>query len=115
MSTNEVLVTRSRYRGDDYPWGFTITRKSTGAAIDISSWSFICTFNTERDPEDATNQQFTSNGLITDGINGQMEIPFVGNTLPVADLFYDIQATDDNSRIRTIEKGQCTIWQDISK
>lgn len=116
MSTTEILVTRTRYRGDDYPWNFTLTRKSDGSAIDISGWTFRCTFNTERDPEDITNQQFQSTGVfITDGLDGGLSIPFVGNTLPVGDLYYDIEATDDSSRVRTIEKGTVTIWQDISK
>ena len=116
MSTTEILVTRTRYRGDDYPWDFTLTRKSTGAVIDISGWSFLCTFNTERDPEDETNQQFQSIGtLITDGTDGGLRIGFVGNTLPVGDLYYDVQATDDSGRIRTIEKGTVTIWQDVTK
>lgn len=116
MSSSETLVTRTRYRGDDYPWDFTITRKSTGAIIDISLWSFTATFNSERDPEDVTNQQFVSTGVfITDGTDGGLRVPFVGNTLPVGDLYYDVSAVDSDSRIRTIEKGQVTIFQDIGK
>lgn len=116
MSTTEILVTRARYRGDDYPWDFTITRKSTGAVIDVSGWAITATFNTERDPEDLTNQQFQSVGtFITDGTDGGIRIPFVGNTLPVGDLYYDILALDDSSRRRTIEKGQVTIWQNVNK
>ena len=105
----------SRYRGDTK----RIVKRVVDAdknAVDITSWSAVLTVNSEENPADATNQieEITATilGAATDG-----RFSFVpsGTADVVGTSYYDIQVTDNNGEVDTMEKGEWIVVQDISK
>lgn len=94
--------------------GFTI-KDSAGVAIDISTFSFIMTVNSEKSPTDLTNEQFTISGTIVDGPNGKVSFePLTSDTdITPGKYFYDIEQTD-GSEVKTLVKGVVTITQGIT-
>ena len=103
-------------RGDSDAKGFVI-QDSNGVAIDITGFSFKLTVNSERDPTDQVNEQFTITGVIGVAANGTVSFaPTVTDTdITPGTYFYDIEQTDVSSRIKTIIKGRAKIIQDITK
>lgn len=102
-------------RDDADPRVFTI-KDDAGAVIDISTWTFTLTVNSEKDPTDVTGQQFTIAGaLVTDGTDGKVSFtPAPGDTdITPNKYFYDIQRNTPSKK--TLIKGQCIILQDITK
>ena len=106
----------SRFRGDTHPAEFAI-RDTAGAAIDLTGWTaFLLTVNSERNPLDATNELAQIGGTITDAAGGLVEFPGTAlGTLPAGVVWYDVQATDAASSVRTVSKGRLRVDQDITK
>ncbi len=103
-------------RGDSDAKGFII-QDSNGVAIDITGFSFQMTVNTEKDPTDQVNEQFTIVGVIGVATDGTVSFaPTVTDTdITPGIYFYDIEQTDAASRIKTVIKGKVSIIQDITK
>jgi hypothetical protein len=103
-------------RGDSDAKGF-IVQDENGVAVDISGFSFKMTVNSEKDPTDQTNEQFTITGVIGVAANG--EVSFAPTTVDTditpTIYFYDIEQTDGSGAIKTLIKGKCKIIQDITK
>lgn len=103
-------------RGDSDAKGFVI-QDSNGDPIDISGFSFKLTVNSEKDPVDQTNEQFTINGVI--GVAASGTVSFAPTTVDTditpGIYFYDIEQTDGSGAIKTVIKGKCRIIQDITK
>lgn len=109
----------TRKRGDTYADEWEVTSETTGAAIDITGYTFLLTVDPEKAPEDDTNNLFQITGVITDAENGLVE--FAPSSVQADNLgsyFYDIQMIDDTSptpRKRTIDSGKYKFVQDITK
>ena len=103
-------------RGDSSAKGFTV-QDSNEVAIDITGFTFKLTINSEKDPTDTTNQQFTITGAITDATAGKVAFsPTTTDTDITPDTyFYDIEQTDDGGAVSTLIIGKCLIVQDITK
>ena len=115
--TKEEAVYICWARGDDDPKTFTI-RDSTGAAIDISSWTLSMAVNTDKDPANTTNEIFRVSGVfVTDGTDGKISF-----TPPAASLdsvtapgsaFYDVQRITPSKK--TLIKSKVLFVMDIDK
>lgn len=106
----------TRKRGDTYADQFTIKSETTGAAIDITGYSFLLTVDPAKTPADATNNLFQLTGTITDGANGVVEFaPNATQADNVGSYYYDVQLTDGAGRIRTFDSGKYKFVQDVTK
>ena len=114
--TSDATKTICWGRGDSNAKGF-VRQDSVGIAIDVSGFSFKLTVNSEKDPADTTNQQFTIAGVLVDAVNGQISFaPSITDTDITPDTyFYDIEQTDAGGGIATLIIGKCLIVQDITK
>ncbi len=103
-------------RGDSDAKGFVI-QDSAGVAIDITGFSFKMTVNSDRDPADQINEQFTIVGIIGDATNGLVSFAptTVDTDITPGIYFYDIEQTDGSGAIKTVIKGRAKIIQDITK
>ncbi len=103
-------------RGDSDSKGFVV-QDSTGAAVDITGFSFKLTVNSEKDPTTVSNQQFTVVGAITDALSGKVAFSpsIVDTDIAPGTYFYDIEQTDGSGKISTLIIGKCIIIQDITK
>ena len=104
-----------RVRGDDFP--FTLIIKVGGVALNITSFTFLLTVDTRRDPPDTTTQVFQATGVITDGPNGKVTFSLTApQAATLAGVYYwDLQGTDGAAKKRTYAKGKYTVIQDITK
>ena len=104
-------------RGDNDPRVFTI-RDSSGAAVDISTWTLSMAVNTEKDPTTTTNEIFSVAGVfVTDGTDGQISFTPPANSLDNVTAgqkaFYDINRLTPS--IKTLVKGSVTFIMDVDK
>lgn len=106
----------SRFRGDTHPAEFSI-QDPAGAPVDLTGWTaFLLTVNAERNPVDATGELAQIGGTITDSAGGIVEFPGTAlGTLDAGVVWYDVQATDAATAIRTVSKGRLRVDQDITK
>ena len=105
-----------RFRGDTAADEWTI-KNAAGTAIDLAGFSFVMTVNTLENPPDNVTELYSIVGGITDAINGVVEFaPLLASVdQKPATYYYDVQMTDTGGRIKTIDKGQYTYTQDVSK
>ncbi len=103
-------------RGDSDAKGFAV-QDSDGVAVDITGFSFKMTVNSERNPADQVNEQFTITGVIGSGVGGLVSFaPSVSDTdITPGTYFYDVEQTDVGGLIKTLIKGKALIVQDITK
>lgn len=106
----------SRYRGDTIPDEFTVT-DSSGAAVNITGFTFRMTLDELSNPPDATTKLVEIVGVITDAANGVVEFAWSALNADQAPggYYYDIEMTDALSRVQTLTIGRYTFVQDISK
>ena len=107
----------TRKRGDTYAEEKEVISATTGLPMNISGYSFLLTVDPAEKPTDDANNVFQVTGVITDATNGLVEFapsPAQADRYPGV-YFYDIQMTDGDGRIRTIETGKYTVEQDITK
>lgn len=105
------------YRGDSYPIEVTVwENKSEGTPLNLSGSALFLTVNSEKNPDDITNQVFSVSGVITDASNGKVEFhPTSGQTNQTpGEYWYDISLINDSTH-RTIVKNIFYISQDINK
>lgn len=102
-------------RGDDTPITFTV--KENSVVKDITGYTFEFTVNIDKNPPDATDEQFRVSGVITDAVNGAVEFrPTSANTdLTPKRYFYDVQSIDGSGYKRTLVKGDFHLEQDVNK
>ncbi len=114
--TGDATKTICWGRGDSNAKGF-IRQDSAGAALDVTGFSFKLTVNSEKDPADTSNQQFTIIGALVDAVNGQISFaPTTGDTdIAPGTYFYDIEQTDAGGGVATLIIAKCVIVQDITK
>jgi hypothetical protein len=114
--TKDATKTICWGRGDSNAKGF-VRQDSAGIAIDVSGFSFKLTVNSEKDPANTDNQQFTIAGVLVDAVNGQISFaPTITDTDIAPDTyFYDIEQIDAGGGKATLIIGKCLIVQDITK
>ncbi len=114
--TGDATKTICWGRGDSNAKGF-IRQDSAGVAIDVTGFSFKLTVNSEKDPANTTNQQFTIIGVLVDAVNGQISFaPTTTDTdIVPGTYFYDIEQTDGGGGVATLIIAKCVIVQDITK
>jgi hypothetical protein len=108
------------YRGDSYPISLTIKDASSGEAIDISGYSFILTVDETKNPTDDSTKVFSVDGVVdADQTTNPGKVTFTPTTVNTSiapqKYYYDVQMTDGDGNIRTIEKNTWFIEQDITK
>ena len=106
----------TRVRGDTVSFRFNV-KDSAGAAVDISGFSYKLTVDTLEDPTDDTTKVFQLTGSIVDAANGVVEfsISALQSDQDPNMYYFDLEQTDNASKIRTIAKGQWIVLQDITK
>jgi hypothetical protein len=111
-----MSTTKTRTRGDTLADRFTVT-DSNGAPVNITSWAFALTLNSEKDPVDATNQIVSLAGVITNAAAGEVEFPWddLEADQPPGTYYYDIQYVTDTGEKYTPVKGTYKFTQDINK
>ena len=114
--TGDATKTICWGRGDSNAKGF-VRQDSDGVVIDVTGFSFKLTVNSEKDPTDVTNQQFTISGVLVDAVNGQISFaPSTADTDIAPDTyFYDIEQIDAGGGKATLIIAKCIIVQDITK
>lgn len=114
--TKDTTKTICWGRGDSDAKGFII-QDSAGVARDITGFTFKLTVNSEKDPTDQVNEQFSITGTITDATNGKVAFsPTTTDTdITAQTYFYDIEQIDSGGGKATLIKGKVLIVQDITK
>ncbi len=105
-------------RGDSDPRVFTVLQSDGVTVEDVSGWTFTLTVNSEKDPADQVNEQFSLTGaLVTDGTDGQVAFtPTTGETdVAPGKYFYDIERKIGGTSVKTLIKAVCLIVQDVTK
>lgn len=107
----------TRTRGDTYADEFEIKSQTTGLVINITGHTFLLTVDTMQAPTDSSTNLYQLVGNITDAAAGLVEF---APTAVQADVvpgryWFDVEMTDDQGRIRTIDSGKYTYVQDITK
>ena len=106
----------TRKRGDTYADEFTIRSASTGAAINITGYTFLLTVDPKPNPTDALANLYQLTGTIVDAAAGRVEFaPSSTQANQVGAFYYDVQMVDGASRKRTIVSGKYKYEQDITK
>lgn len=110
-----TTATISRFRGDTK----RIVKRVVDAGknpVDITGWSALLTVNSEENPADATNQVEQITGTILGAAtDGRFSFVPSGTADVVGTAYYDIQVTDNNAEVHTMEKGEWIVEQDITK
>lgn len=101
-----------RKRGDTYDIIISVVDKNLDA-IPLTSETFILSVSTDENPT-ASPDIYTAAGTIADAPNGKVSFPVAGTTA-AGTYYFDIQMTDTASKIRTIDKGEYRLVQDITK
>lgn len=119
MATNDPGIPAEcdleRRRGDTFALQFQLTDEDDVNIVD-AGFTYKITVNTEQEPDDITNQQWTK--AVTTNGTGLIEIPQLSDG--EADLtpdvyYYDIEQTDGGGARRTVQAGRWTVKQDIGK
>ena len=115
--TKEDAFTICWARGDNDERIFTIT-DSSGAAINISTWTLSMAVNLDKDPADTVNEIFQVAGVfVTDGTDGKIGFTPPANSLDAVSApgqaFYDVNRVTPS--IKTLVKGKVTFIMDVDK
>jgi len=106
----------TRKRGDTYADEIIVKSDITGAAIDITGYTFLLTLNPEKNPTSSDDQIYQLTGVIVEASDGIVGFsPTALQADLVGSFYYDIQLTDPLGKIRTIEKDKYKYVQDITK
>jgi hypothetical protein len=103
-------------RGDSRAKGFQIL-DDDDVAVNIAGFTYKLTVNSDKDPTNQNNEQFSIVGVITDAANGKVSFaPTTVQTDITPDVyFYDIEEVDGGGSVSTLIKGKALIIQDITK
>lgn len=108
----------TRYRGDTYPIKIQIFNRQTRQPVDITGMSAILSVSTRQNPT-ASPDVFSSVGIPqSPTVDGVFHFPITAsqaNNLSIRTHYYDVQVTDAMGEVRTIEKDEFRVIQDITK
>jgi hypothetical protein len=107
----------SRSRGDTYPVALDLKDEDSGQPYAIPSGStFLLTVSEISLPDDASEQVFQSAGEVFNASLGMVRFPISAEAADILGTFYhDIQMTSQAGLIRTVDRGQYVVKQDITK
>lgn len=107
-----------RYVGNTKSFGFTL-KDSAGVAIDITSYTFAMTLNSEEFPINADNEKFAMVGSIVDAATGKFKFT---PSQPNADSyeagntwFFDVEVTDAGGDVGTFAIGTVAMRQGVTQ
>jgi hypothetical protein len=114
MSYQETNITR--VRGDTFPFSFVI-KDSSGTVVDISGFSYKLSVDPSDEPSDETGQLFQVVGVVPTGTDGVVTFTLSADNADQTPgtYYFDLEQTDDNSKIRTVAKGEWIVKQDVTK
>ncbi len=103
-------------RGDSDAKGFAV-QDSDEVAIDITGFTFKLTVNSEKEPTNQDNEQFTIVGVITDAPGGLVAFSptSVDTDITPGTYYYDVEQINTDSAKKTLIVAKVTIVQDITK
>jgi hypothetical protein len=106
----------TRYRGDTSPIQIVV-KNPDGSIRDVDGESFLLTVSAEANPQDTTGQVFQSVGSIQGAsVDGRVDFPVTSDAADnIGTYYFDIEKTDGDGKVQTIEKGQFIFLQDITK
>ena len=108
----------TRFRGDTKPIAFKLwLDKAAGLALDISGYTFSLTLDPEEEPEDAVNNIFSLDGVITSASDGEFQFEPTAQEMDITpgEYYYDLEVIDAGGIIETQFVKKFTIKQDITK
>lgn len=106
----------TRKRGDTYADEFTIKSAATGAAINITGYTFLLTVDPTKAPTTNAANLYQLTGTILDAAAGRVEFaPNSTQANQVGTFYFDVQMVDGAGRKRTIDSGKYKYEQDITK
>lgn len=82
---------------------------------DVTGWTFVITFNTEKEPADITNEIGKVTGNMDLAASGKVVFPMTGVTLPVGTVYFDVRSRDDTGADKKRLIGEITVTRDIGK
>lgn len=108
-------------RGDDKVWILTVTRKDTGAVVDITDCDIV--FTVRDAPNGTVLFQKTSDPasgiVLTTPLSGEAEITVDATdtdslTNEEHKYFFDVEITKTTGKVETVTKGKLTVYPDIT-
>ena len=106
----------NRYRGDTTPDKWVITNED-GSPRDLTGCAAVLTVNRLKNPPSTATQLFQVAATVTSPLSGVVLFYPTGLQADQAPgkYFFDVQLTDADGIVSTIEKGVYRFLQDISK
>jgi hypothetical protein len=110
-------VSINRVRGDTVPESFTMKLyDAQDSLIDITTLTTMTlTVNSDSEPPDATNELLQLSGTVVSAPDSLIEFSGAWDTLPVGELYYDVQVSLSSGKLWTPFRGILTVSQDINK
>lgn len=106
----------TRKRGDTYADEFTIKSAATGAAVNITGYTFLLTVDPAKAPLTNATKLYQLTGTILNAAAGRVEFaPNATQADQVGAFYFDVQMVDGSGRKRTIDSGKYKYEQDITK
>ena len=106
----------TRKRGDTYADEFTIKSAATGAAVNITGYTFLLTVDPIKAPLTGATKLYQLTGTILNAAAGRVEFaPDATQADHVGVFYFDVQMVDGAGRKRTIDSGKYKYVQDITK
>jgi hypothetical protein len=106
------------YRGDtaEITLAF-VEAEDTDTAYDLTGLTLTITANTERNPTDATNEQWSVAMTLVSASGGTAKFTLnatQANMTP-GTYYFDVESVDGGGLIKTLYKGSFIVLQDINK
>ncbi len=111
-----MTITITRYRGDTVADSFTV-KDSSGAAVNITGYTFKLTVDSRQAPEDETTKLFHMDGVLVTPSAGVVKFApteIQADQTP-GNYYFDIEMVDGAGGIQTLAVGKYKFVQDISK
>lgn len=106
----------TRKRGDTRPERFVFTDQSTGLPLSLDGCTLLLTVDPSKEPADSSKNIMQLSGVIVDAVNGVVEFsPTALQADHVGKFFFDVQLTDAQGAISTLDDGKFVLKQDITK
>lgn len=104
------------YRGDTAAITLSFVDED-GDAYDLTGLTLTITANTEREPTDATNEQWSvAMSLVSaSGGTASFSLDATQADMTPGTYYFDVESVDGSAKIKTLHKGSFRVLQDINK